>query len=391
MGSKRKVCIVTGTRAEYGLLYWLMKGIEAETNLELQLIVTGMHLSPEFGLTYTQIENDGFKIDFKVEMLLSSDTSVGITKSMGISLLGFAEALDQLTPDIVVILGDRFEAFTAAAAAMNFRIPIAHLHGGELTEGSLDEPMRHSITKMSSFHFTSTESYRKRVIQLGENPDAVFNVGAIGVENIHKLPLLSRTELEKDLDFEFGEKSLLVTYHPETLEPETTREQFKILLDSLNKLPGTRLLFTKANADTGGRIINSLLDDFAAKQPEKAKVFTSLGQIRYLSALNCVNGVVGNSSSGIIEAPSFKIGTVDIGDRQAGRTRAKSVIHTAGDSDSLDKALNELFSDTFYSNLKNVVNPYDGGNVTKKILNIIKHHRLDSIVKKKFYDLPNIN
>jgi GDP/UDP-N,N'-diacetylbacillosamine 2-epimerase (hydrolysing) len=306
---KRKICVVTGTRAEYGLLYWLMKEIESNKDLELQLIITGMHLSPEFGLTYKEIEKE-FKIDKKIEMLLSSDTPVGISKSMGLAQISFAEAYDELKPDIVVVLGDRYEIFSAVSAALVSRIPIAHIHGGEITEGAIDEAFRHSITKMSHIHFTATEEYRKRVIQLGENPDRVYNVGAMGIENIRRIKLLSKEEFEKSINFKLNEKNILVTFHPVTLENNTAENQFSELLEAIDKLKNTNIIFTKANSDTDGRIINKMIDEYVLKNRHKAIAFTSLGQLRYLSAMQYVDAVVGNSSSGIVEDPSFKIGTV---------------------------------------------------------------------------------
>ena len=309
----KRICVVTGTRAEYGLLYWLIKEVQADPALELQLIATGMHLSPEFGLTYQEIERE-FRIDKKIEMLLSSDSPIGISKSMGLAQISFAEAYAELQPDLIVLLGDRYEIFAAASAAMIARIPIAHLHGGETTEGAFDEAMRHSITKMSHLHFTATEEYRKRVIQLGEAPGRVFNVGGMGIENIERLPLLNKQELEQAIGFKLAEKNLLVTFHPVTWENATARQQFAELLAALDELQHTHIIFTKANSDTGGRVINQMIDDYVAENNHKAVTFTSLGQLRYLSALQFVDAMVGNSSSGLAEAPSFQIGTINIGE-----------------------------------------------------------------------------
>ena len=322
----RKICIITGTRAEYGLLYWLMQAVDVNKFLELQIIATGMHLSAEFGSTYQQIEQDGFIIDRKVEMLLSSDSEIGITKSIGLGVTGFADTLNDLKPDLIVVLGDRFEIFSAVIAAMIAKIPVAHIHGGEITEGLIDEPIRHSITKMSHLHFTATEEYRNRVIQLGEQPDRVFNVGAVGVDNIKRLHLFSREKFEQSINFKLGKRNLLITFHPVTLEHNTSKEQFENLLRVLDEQVDTHLIFTKANADTNGRIINQMIDDYVATHTDKAVSFTSLGQLRYLSAMQYIDAVVGNSSSGLLEAPSFKIGTINIGDRQAGRIKAESVI-----------------------------------------------------------------
>jgi GDP/UDP-N,N'-diacetylbacillosamine 2-epimerase (hydrolysing) len=294
----RKICIITGTRAEYGLLYWLMKEVKLALDLELQIIATGMHLSPEFGLTHQQLKQDGFSIDKKVEMLLSSDTEIGITKSMGLGMISFADALDDLRPDLIIVLGDRFEIFSAVSAAMIARIPVAHLHGGELTEGAFDDSIRHSITKMSHLHFTASEEYRKRVILMGEQPDKVFNVGAIGIDNITRLKLLSKLEFEKSIKFKLAKKNILVTFHSVTLENLTSKKHFTNLLNALDKLKDVNIIFTKSNADTDGRIINKMIDKFVADHTDTSISFNSLGQLKYLSAMQYVDGVIGNSSSG---------------------------------------------------------------------------------------------
>ncbi|GEP89449.1 GDP/UDP-N,N'-diacetylbacillosamine 2-epimerase (hydrolysing) [Chitinophaga terrae (ex Kim and Jung 2007)] len=387
MSEKRKICVVTGTRAEYGLLYWTMKGILADKDLELQLIVTGMHLSPEFGLTYKQIELDGFLINKKVEMLLSSDTSVGINKSIGLGVIGFGEAFSELKPDIILVLGDRFEIFAAVTAAMVSRIPVAHCHGGEATEGVIDEPIRHSITKMSHLHFTATESFRKRVIQLGEQPDRVLNVGGLGIENINKLHLLSRPEFEQSINFKLKRRNILITFHPVTLEFSTAQQQFQNLLEVLDQQEDTALIFTKANADTEGRIINQMIDAYAAKNSDKAVAFTSLGQLRYLSALQHVDLVIGNSSSGLVEAPSFKKATINIGDRQKGRIMAESVIACDSSISAIKAAITLAISEEFQNKLKTVENPYGKGNSSVEIVASLKNAHLDGILKKQFYDL----
>ncbi|HJL78903.1 MAG TPA: UDP-N-acetylglucosamine 2-epimerase [Candidatus Marinimicrobia bacterium] len=384
----RTICIVTGSRAEYGLLYWLIKEIQEDSDFELQIIGTGMHLSPEFGLTYRQIEDDGFKIDKKIEMLLSSDTPVGISKSMGLGIIGFAEAYEELNPDIVVLLGDRFEIYSAVAAAMIARIPIAHLHGGETTEGAFDEAIRHSITKMSHLHFTSTEEYRKRVIQLGENPERVFNVGAIGIENIQKLPLLSQEDLESEIGFSLGQQCLLVTYHPVTLEQATAQMQFQNLLNAIDTIDGLHVIFTKSNADTEGRIINRMIDEYVStKKKSSAISFTSMGQLRYLNAMKHVDAVVGNSSSGIVEAPSFKTPTVNIGDRQKGRIQSRSVINCSPTKDAIIQALKQAFSPEFGQGIQEMTNPYGKENTARNIKEIIKYFDLTNILKKEFYDI----
>ena len=382
----RKICVVTGTRAEYGLLYWLLKEIEADKELELQVIVTGMHLSPEFGLTYKEIEKE-FKINKKIEMLLSSDTSVGISKSMGLAQISFAESYDELKPDIVIVLGDRYEIFSATSAAMIARIPIAHLHGGETTEGAFDESIRHSITKMSHLHFTAIEEYKNRVIQLGEHPSRVFNVGGMGIENIKRLKLLSKDEFEKSIEFKLNSKNILVTFHPVTLENSTAKEQFQQLLDAIDELEDTNIIFTKANSDTDGRVINQMIDEYVTKNSHKSIVFTSLGQLRYLSALQYVDAMVGNSSSGLAEAPSFKIGTINIGDRQKGRIKASSVIDCEPNKDSILNSFEKLYSKEFQETLKTTINPYGDGYASKKIVEILKNVNLENILKKSFYDL----
>jgi len=382
----KKICVVTGTRAEYGLLYWLMKEIELDSHLELQIIATGMHLSPEFGLTYKEIEKD-FKIDRKIEMLLSSDTAIGISKSMGLAQISFAESYEELNPDIIVVLGDRYEMYSAVSSAMIARIPIAHLHGGESTEGLIDEPIRHSITKMSHLHFTATEEYKNRVIQLGEQPKTVFNVGGMGIENIKRLKLLNKEEFEKSIDFRLNKKNLLVTFHPVTLEKSTAKNQFQELLDAIDELEDTNIIFTKANSDTDGRVINQMIDEYVSKNSYKSVGFTSLGQIRYLSALQYVDAMVGNSSSGLAETPSFKIGTINIGDRQKGRIKADSIIDCTPDKLDITKAFKKLYSERFQKSLKDTKNPYGDGCASKEIVSVLKSVKLDEILKKSFYDV----
>jgi len=386
----RKICVVTGSRADYGLLCWLMKEVQADARMQLQVVATGMHMSPEFGLTFKDIEADGFHIDEKVEMLLSSDTPTGIAKSIGLGAIGMADALARLQPDIVVLLGDRFETFAAAQAALVARIPIAHLHGGETTEGTIDEAFRHAITKMSHLHFTSTEEYRERVIQLGEDPQRVFNFGAAAMDNLSRLPLLDRAALETALGFRLGKRNLLVTFHPVTLENASASLQFEALLQTLEELEDCHLILTKPNADTDGRIIGGMIDTFAAKHKERTAAFTSLGQLRYLSTMRLVDGVVGNSSSGLIEAPSFRIGTVNIGDRQKGRVKADSVIDCTPDKKSIQAALRQLFSERFRQSLPAVLNPYGDGPVAQKIAHVLATLSLEGLLKKSFYSpTPN--
>jgi GDP/UDP-N,N'-diacetylbacillosamine 2-epimerase (hydrolysing) len=385
--NKKKICVITGTRAEYGLLYWLLKGLQEDDEIELQLIATGMHLSPEFGLTYTQIEKDGFHIDRKVEMLLSSDTAVGITKSMGLGLISFADAFDELSPDIIVLLGDRYEILSAASSALIANIPIAHLHGGETTEGAFDESIRHAVTKMSHIHFTAAEEYRTRVIQLGENPDRVFNVGALGIENIKRLKLLSKEEFEESISFKLNQKNLLITFHPVTLEQGSAEKQFQELLNAVDELRDTNLIFTKANSDSEGRAINRMIEEYVTKNKDKAVAFASLGQLRYLSALQYVDAVIGNSSSGILEAPSFEIGTINVGERQKGRLRAESIIDSPPEAEQIKNALHYLYSPEFQKKLIYCINPFGDGKASGKIISIVKTTPCKQLLKKEFYNI----
>ncbi len=384
----RKICVVSGTRADYGLLRWVMQGIKDDADLTLQIIATGMHLSPEFGLTYKAIEADGFEIDRKVEMLTSSDTPAGIAKSMGLGMIGFADVFKELKPDLIVVLGDRFEIFAAVATALVARIPVAHLHGGETTEGAFDEAIRHSITKMAHLHFVAADKYKQRVIQLGEKPEHVFLVGGLGIDNIKRLQLLDRNSLETDLGFKFGKKNLLITFHPVTLENASAVMQMQELLAVMAELKDTQLIFTMPNADTDGRALIKMVEQFAL-QHSNAHVFTSLGQLRYLSSMAQVDGVVGNSSSGLGEAPSFKKGTINIGDRQRGRLCATSVINCEPNRKSIAEAINTLYSTTFQAGLSQVCNPYGEGGASEKVVNILKIINIKSIVKKAFYDLPD--
>ena len=387
---KRTLCIVTGTRAEYGLLYWLMKEIQADPDLQLQIVATGMHLSPEFGLTYKMIEEDGFEIDAKVEMLLSSDTPVGIAKSVGLGVIGFADAFSRLQPDIIVLLGDRFEAFAAAEAALMARIPVAHIHGGETTEGVIDEAIRHSITKMSHLHFVAAEPYRRRVIQLGEAPDRVFNFGAIGLDNLKRLSLLNRNDLEASIGFTLGKLNFLVTYHPVTLDAKSSRLPMQELLASLEEFPQARIIFTKANADTDGRIINKMIEEWVHEQNGRAMVASSLGQLRYLSAISHVDLVIGNSSSGLLEVPAFKKPTVNLGERQAGRLKASSVLDCPEQKDAITVMIRKALSKDFQRSLSNTISPYGAGDVSVRIKEELKSSNLAGILMKKFHDLETI-
>jgi len=384
---KKKICVVTGSRAEYGLLYWLMKYIKNEKNLKLQLIVTGMHLAPKFGNTVNKILRDKFKVDRKVKMLLPGDTPVHITKSVGLGMAGFAEALNDLKPNLLVVLGDRFELICATYAALIARIPVAHFNGGELTEGAIDEATRHSITKMSHLHFVANEVYKKRVIQLGENPKNVFNIGGTGIDNINKLKLLSKDQIGNILNIKFKSKNILVTFHPVTLEVSTAKKQFNELLRALKKNKDINLIFTKPNADTDGRTIIKQIEEFVKKNKTRSYCFTSLGQLNYLSLLKYVDGVIGNSSSGLLEVPTYKKGTINIGDRQKGRLQSSSIINCKPNYKSVIKAINILYSSKFQKKLKKTVNPYGKGGASERAVKILKKINLSNIIKKKFYNI----
>jgi GDP/UDP-N,N'-diacetylbacillosamine 2-epimerase (hydrolysing) len=385
----RRICVVTGTRAEYGLLRGLLQRLRASDAAELQLVVTGMHLSPEFGSTLNEIEADGFVVAARVEMLLSADTATGVSKSMGLGMIGFADTFGRLRPDIIVVLGDRFEIFAAAAAALVAGIPLAHIHGGETTEGAFDESIRHAVTKMAHLHFVAAEPYRRRVVQLGENPAHVFRVGGLGVDAITELALLDRADLEASLGFALGERSLLVTFHPATADGGAAASQMAELLAALAQRPDTQLIFTMPNADTGSRGIAGQINDFVAAHPN-ARAYASLGQLRYLSCMQFVDGVVGNSSSGLAEAPSFGIGTIDIGDRQRGRLRAATVIHCPPARDAIAVAIDRLYDPTFRAGLANVENPYGTGGAAAKITEILCHHAIDNLIMKHFHDLDTV-
>lgn len=382
----RKICVVTGSRADYGLLHSVMQGIDLEVELELQIIVTGMHLSEEFGFTVTEIEADGFRINYKVPTMANSDSPQGIAKAMANGIEGCANAFAQLKPDLVVVLGDRYEIFAAASAALVSRLPIAHLHGGEVTVGAFDEAFRHAITKMSQLHFVAHDDYRNRVIQLGENPIHVFKVGALGISNYASEELLSRIQLEEELGIKFKDKSLLITFHPVTLEKDTAVEQMKELLEALKTLDDTTLIFTMPNADNGGQAQMKLIEDFVGKHSNSI-VFKSLGRVKYLSCLQLVDGVLGNSSSGIIEAPSFKVGTINIGDRQVGRVQVESVINCDPEAESIKLAIEHLYQESFQARLGEVVNPFGDGKASQRIISILKQIELDNILKKSFHDL----
>jgi GDP/UDP-N,N'-diacetylbacillosamine 2-epimerase (hydrolysing) len=382
----RKICIITGSRADYGLLKLTMQEISNDPDLTLQIIVTGTHLSSLYGETYTELLADGFKIDKKIEILNADNTSQGIAESVGLGINRFHAAYKILKPDLVLVLGDRYEIFAAATAAHIGLIPLAHIHGGEITEGVIDDAFRHAITKMSQVHFVSTKEYAARVIQLGEQPSTVHVTGGLGVDALSNLKLLSKSELQTKLGFQLGEKNLLITFHPSTLEFSTAEDQISELLKALSKLTQTTLIFTMANADSGGLVINQLVKDFTERNIN-AKLFPSLGQLAYFSCIPFMDGVVGNSSSGILEVPSFSKGTINIGDRQRGRIQAKSVINCLPNYQEIHQAIETLYSVEFQKNLINLYNPYEPAGASKKIVKTIKKTGFSNSLKKVFYDL----
>ncbi|MEZ8353627.1 UDP-N-acetylglucosamine 2-epimerase [Vibrio splendidus] len=392
MQTHKKVAVFTGTRAEYGLLFWLLKDIQSDPDLTLQLLVSGMHLSPEFGDTYKQIEIDGFQIDEKIEILLSSDSPVGTAKSMGLGVLGFADALSRLAPDVLVILGDRFEALAAAQTAMILRIPIIHLHGGEITEGAYDDAIRHAITKLSYLHGTSTDEYRNRVIQLGESPERVKTVGAIGLDHLNRGSFMTISELSESLNFDLTSPYFVVTYHPVTLGDESPEDSFQALLDALDEYTDHQIILTYPNADDGGRRIIPMLEAYAAKQPKRVLAIPSLGQIRYLSSIKHAAAVIGNSSSGIIEVPAFDVPTVNIGSRQKGRLAAKSVLDTGATKESIDTAIKLAVDRKYKVKGEMIENPYGQGDSSKQVIEMIKGLRFEPC--KSFFDVniePDLN
>ena len=384
----KQIMVLTSARADYGLLSGLIKKLASDERVRVRLVVTGMHLSPEFGLTYKEIEKDGIKIDRKIEILMSSDTPVSVSKTMGMAMISFADYIEEVHPDALLVLGDRYETLAVCCVALNARIPIIHLHGGETTEGAIDEAIRHSITKMSFLHFTSTEEYRRRVIQLGENPERVYNVGSLGVENVLGQPLLSKKDLESELNLRLDMAYAVVTYHPVTLEDKNVCETVKKFLDALDRNEDMYYIITKANSDAGGRQINQMLEEYAAHR-NNVQVYDSLGMIKYLSAVKYSKMVIGNSSSGILEVPSFGIPTVNVGDRQKARIRAESVIDCKEDTESIVEAIKKAKTLEFRKLCSHVKNPYEGVRTSDTIVEIIKKKIFDETVdiKKKFYDI----
>ena len=384
---KKIISILTATRAEYGLLKPIIAKLNTVKEFDVRIVATGAHLSPEFGLTYREIEKDGFKIDEKIEILLSSDTPSSISKSMGLAMISFADYFEKLNPDLLIVLGDRYETLAVATTAMNQRIPIAHLYGGETTEGAIDESIRHAITKLSYLHFTSTDEYRNRVIRLGEHPGRVYNVGAIGIENILNEKLLSKEQLENELKICLSKPYAVVTFHPVKLENNSAEKQIESLLEVCKEYKNFNFIFTKSNADAEGRIINQYIDWYV-KENDNIMAFTSLGMIRYLSALKYCAMVVGNSSSGLVEAPSFGVPTINIGDRQKGRLQASSVINCEPMKDNIKKAMDLASGEAYVRKAKKTVNPYGNGDTSNKVVEVVKEYLLNDKIdlKKKFYD-----
>lgn len=383
----RRICVVTGTRADYGLLYWLLYELRASPDIDLQLIVTGMHLSPEFGNTWRVIEADGFSITAKVEMLLSGDSPIAVAKSIGLATIGFADQFDRLQPQILVLLGDRYEILAAAQAAMVARIPIAHIHGGEATEGLIDEAIRHSLTKIAHLHFASTEQHRARIIQMGEAPERVFNVGATGLDNIRRLKLLDRAELGARLGIELRSPLISFTYHPVTLSAQDPIEPMTQLLQALNEFSSGTVIFSKSNSDTNGRVINQAIDSYVAGRSHNSRAFASLGQQLYLSLLANADLILGNSSSGIIEAPAIGTPTVNVGDRQLGRVRSPSVIDCVERTPDIISAVKRALSLEFRDLAALRQSPFGSGYAAERICEVLKNFSLDGILKKRFYDI----
>ncbi|AWK90248.1 UDP-N-acetylglucosamine 2-epimerase [Azospirillum thermophilum] len=384
----RRICVFTGGRAEYGHLRGLMRHLDADPGVTLRILVSGMHLAAEFGHTVDVIEADGFTIAARVEMLLSGDTPSATCASMGLGLIRFADALDRLRPDLLVVLGDRFEALAAAQAALVLGIPIAHLHGGEASEGVLDEAFRHAITKLAHLHFAAAEPYRQRIIQLGEAPDRVFTVGAPGLDGVGDGPPMDRTELEEELGFRLGPVNFLVTYHPVTLGGRPPEAAAAALFDALDRFPHAHVIVTRANADSGGRAINTAIDRFAADRPGRVFATASLGQRRYLSAMYHADVVIGNSSSGLIEAPVVGRPTVNLGDRQKGRLRAPSVIDCTEEAGAIAAAVERALGPEMRAVSARRESPYGRGGAAARIAGILARFPLDGLLHKSFHDLP---
>ena len=387
---KRTICVVTGSRADYGHIFSLMEAIRADADLNMQLVATGMHLEPQFGLTYRVIEADGFKIDRKVKILRYGNTDVGVTKAFGLGCQKFAEVFSELKPDMVVLIGDRYETFAACVAAYFQRIPIAHIHGGETTQGAFDEGIRHSISKMATVHFAAADAYAQRIIQLGESPKRVFPFGAPGLDTIYRTVPLSREELEARLGLKLTAPVAVVTYHPVTLESADSQKQADELFAALKRFSLT-VIFTKANADPQGVRINTAADRFCKQNPKRYKLFDNLGQRMYYSCLKNADLMIGNSSSGLLEAPVFHLPAVNIGDRQKNRIRSANVIDVDCRAEAIAKGIRRALSAGFRRSLKKLINPYDrtSGRVGERIKNQLKRLSLhEGVIKKTFFDLP---
>ncbi len=387
--TRRKICVVTATRAEYGLLSSLLGQLRANTDVELQLVVTGSHLSKRFGLTVRQIEQDGVPIAARVPVPLDDDSVVGVTETLAATTAGFGHTFQELQPELLVLLGDRYEMLGAAQAAMLARIPIAHVHGGEATEGLIDEAIRHAITKMSHLHFVAAEAFRLRVIQLGETPERVWTVGATGLDNIAQMSRIGRAALEADFGIELRSPSFLVTHHPVTLQTGDQGAAIRTLLEVLDGFDGT-IVITGVNADPGNAALRREVQRFAATRRDRVLAVESLGARRYLSAVAIVDAVVGNSSSGLIEAPSLGTPTVDIGDRQRGRLYAPSVIHCNEDATEIRLAVEQALSDDHRAIARQCCTPYGEPGAGKRIAEILSKYPLDGLLIKQFHNLVGL-
>ena len=387
---KRRICVVTGSRADYGHLECLMKEIQRDPDLTLQVAVTGMHLCEAFGQTWRQVEDDGFSIDAKVDMQLASDSPAGLAKSMGRALIGFADAFERLKPDIVVVLGDRFEMLPVAEAALVFGVPVAHVHGGEVTEGAFDDAIRHALTKLSNLHFVAAPEYARRVMQMGEPAERVFDFGAPGLDQVGRVPALDRSALERELGIELSTRSFLVTYHPVTLAPDGGLGGADELLAALDAFPEATVVFTGSNADPRGRAITRRFSAYADKNPARVRLFESLGSLRYLNLMRHADAVIGNSSSGIVEAPYLKKPSVNIGDRQKGRLRARSIIDCAPNREAIDAAIRRATGPEFREICQQTVSLYGAGDASRRIKDVLARVPLEGLVRKSFVDLPGM-
>lgn len=384
----KKVAVVTATRAEYGMLKNVIDKIEKSVELELCLLVTGTHLVSEYGMTVGEIEQDGYPIAEKIDVLLASDTPVSVSKTMGMTMISFAEVFERQKPDCLLVLGDRYEILAVCSAAMNAGIPIAHISGGETTQGAIDESIRHCITKMSYLHFAACEVYRQRIIQLGEEPDRVYNFGDVGLESVRLVPMMSRQELEQSIDFLLDKPYMSVTFHPVTLEVQAAEQQMQELLDALDEFHDMKFIFTKANADAGGRKINKMIDSFVAEH-DNCAAYASLGIKRYVNLLRFSEGMIGNSSSGIREAPTIGIPTVNIGNRQKGRLQADSILNCAPEKEEIIRTVRESQRQSFKERARNTVNPYGDGNASERIVQTITEYLYQDKIclEKRFYDV----